>query len=72
MFLKLVTVTFWSIYHIDRDLIWPVQDSLVIPDFQNHITHTVPLIGVLFDNILFRKTYNQSLIKGFLPTFIAG
>lgn len=57
---------------MDRDFIWPIYVSEVIPDYQNHITHTFPLITAFLDNFLFKKNYNESNLKAIFPTFIAG
>lgn len=42
-----VTVTFWSLYAIDRKLVYPEVYDLVAPQYMNHFWHTTILLWVL-------------------------
>nr|CAI5829631.1 unnamed protein product [Callosobruchus analis] len=54
----LLTVTvFWTLWHIDRELIFPRALSKVFPDWLNHMLHTFILVPV-FVEILAPKKYN--------------
>nr|CAH7744876.1 unnamed protein product [Callosobruchus chinensis] len=54
----LLTVTvFWSVWHIDRELIFPRELSKVFPDWLNHMLHTFILVPV-FVEILAPKKHN--------------
>ena len=66
-----VSFAFWGIYLVDRNLIWPVSFDSFIPKHQNHIMHTLPLIGVLIDMFVSRKTYGNSILTGYIPLFLA-
>ncbi len=48
---------FWTLYSIDRKLIFPEHMDAVIPVYVNHIMHTLPLGACLIDNILTRRSY---------------
>lgn len=49
-----VTISFWSLYAIDRELIYPSWIDKVIPLWMNHALHTfnsvLPLIDMVFCN----------------------
>ena len=60
-----VFLSFWSIYSVDRELIWPKRIEAIVPIYQNHIRHTLPLFGVLIDNFLSQKNYKNSLLKSY-------
>jgi hypothetical protein len=66
-----VFFSFWSIYLIDRELVWASAVDRLIPQYQNHIMHTLPFFGVLIDNLLSRKNYGDSLVKGYIPLLLA-
>ena len=62
-----VFTSFWGIYAVDRELIWPKRLELIVPIYQNHIRHTLPMIGVLLDLFVSPKQYETSVLKGFMP-----
>jgi hypothetical protein len=62
-----VFLTFWGIYSVDRELIWPKRIELIVPIYQNHIRHTLPFLGVLLDNFMSPKQYGTSILKGYIP-----
>ena len=33
--------------------------------------HTLPLVGVLLDNFVARKNYGDSVVRGYIPLFLA-
>ncbi|XP_014284596.1 androgen-dependent TFPI-regulating protein [Halyomorpha halys] len=49
-----VTISFWSLYAIDRELVYPSWIDKVIPVWMNHALHTFnsvfPLIDLVFSN----------------------
>lgn len=47
-----IAITFWSIYAIDRELIFPVHVEPYWPQWLNHTSHTVILLIVLIENYL--------------------
>ncbi|VEN61082.1 unnamed protein product [Callosobruchus maculatus] len=54
----LLTVTvFWTVWHIDRELIFPRELSKVFPDWLNHMLHTFILVPVIVE-ILAPKKHN--------------
>ncbi|XP_050693882.1 androgen-induced gene 1 protein-like isoform X2 [Eriocheir sinensis] len=47
-----VTVSFWTLYNIDRNLIFPEIFDGWFPTWLNHNVHTTPLLGVLMESYL--------------------
>ncbi len=39
---SLVTIIFWGLFFINRELIWPKKLELLIPPWRNHVVHTMP------------------------------
>ena len=67
-----VSITFWGIYFVDRELIFPKKLDMVFASWHNHIMHTLPLVALLIDNLLTYHKYSRSFIKGASTTiFIA-
>ena len=59
-----VTISFWTLYAIDRELIFPVGIEEWYPIWLNHTTHTIILPIVLIDNYLVdhnRRTQKNGL-----------
>ncbi|CAD6187315.1 unnamed protein product [Caenorhabditis auriculariae] len=48
-------VLFWSLYVLDPGLVMPEWIASLIPNWLNHVTHTYPVVFVLFDNILHER-----------------
>nr|XP_053628535.1 androgen-induced gene 1 protein-like isoform X2 [Cherax quadricarinatus] len=44
-----VTISFWGLYNIDRNLIFPPEFDSWFPLWLNHNIHTTPLVGVLIE-----------------------
>ena len=59
----LVPTSFWAIYFIDRSLIYPKILDTIIPSWENHILHTLPLIAALIQSFISKHKY---------PSFITG
>lgn len=59
-----VTVLFWGVYFVHRDLMYPQILEKFIPRYQNHLVHTLPLIGAILDSFLIRHKYKESFVKG--------
>lgn len=49
---QFVTVSFWTLYNIDRNLIFPEIFDGWFPAWLNHNVHTTPLLGVLMESYL--------------------
>ena len=69
-FLKLVSFSFWLIYFVDRNLIYPVILDSIVPHWQNHVMHTLPLASLLLESFLTKHKY-PSFIKGFFFNFFS-
>ncbi|GAB1606039.1 androgen-dependent TFPI-regulating protein-like [Argonauta hians] len=52
-----VVVTFWVIYHFDRELVFPLILDEIVPSWLNHILHTWPIIFLLLDKFLVQHDY---------------
>uniref|UniRef100_K1PJH1 Androgen-induced protein 1 n=1 Tax=Magallana gigas TaxID=29159 RepID=K1PJH1_MAGGI len=52
-----VVLTFWGIYAIDRELVYPKALDKVIPSWLNHIMHTTILPFLLVDKFLVYHQY---------------
>lgn len=47
-----VALLFWGLYAIDRELIFPVWLEKIIPPWENHVMHTLPVASSLADSFL--------------------
>ncbi len=47
-----VSILFWSLYAIDRELVYPKALDEVIPHWLNHVMHTAPVFFLLVDTLL--------------------
>ena len=47
-----VTVAFWSIYLVDRELIFPEELDEYFPPITNHMMHTTPLVSQIIELLL--------------------
>ena len=63
--LQFVTSTFWGLWHINRELIFPKALDSFFPNWLNHNIHTTPGIGVLVE-MFFTRHEHPSQRKGFL------
>lgn len=70
MFLKSVTILFWGVYAVDRNLIYPPGVELAIPSYQNHLVHTLPLIGAMLDSMLTRHKYSKKFFQGVIGSVL--
>lgn len=52
-----VVLTFWGIYAIDRELVYPKALDKVIPSWLNHVMHTTILPFLLIDKFLVYHQY---------------
>ena len=52
---------FWSIWAYDRELVFPKSNDDIIPIWQNHVLHSLPLFTAIFDNFLFYHPYPNFL-----------
>ncbi|KYQ90289.1 hypothetical protein DLAC_11750 [Tieghemostelium lacteum] len=49
---------FWSIYFVDRELIYPKYLDAIFPSYINHIQHTLPGIFAILELILVNHQYH--------------
>ena len=61
--MKVVVIAFWGVYIIDRELVYPKIMDTVMSQFQNHLVHTLPGVGVLIEMYLFDHKYNKCFFK---------
>lgn len=52
-----VVVTFWGIYAVDRELVYPKALDKVIPQWLNHIMHTTVLPFLLIEKFMIYHQY---------------
>ncbi|XP_064597306.1 androgen-induced gene 1 protein-like isoform X2 [Liolophura sinensis] len=52
-----VVTTFWAIFYVDRELVFPRKLDGIIPPWLNHIMHTVPLPFLLLDKYMVYHEY---------------
>ncbi|CAH0404607.1 unnamed protein product [Chilo suppressalis] len=52
-----VAGSFWSIYHFDKELIFPERIAKLFPTWLNHSMHTVVALSILLELLLTNKTY---------------
>nr|XP_022325648.1 androgen-induced gene 1 protein-like isoform X3 [Crassostrea virginica] len=52
-----VVLTFWGIYAVDRELVYPKELDKIIPSWLNHIMHTTILPFLLIDKFLVYHQY---------------
>ncbi|XP_068217199.1 androgen-dependent TFPI-regulating protein-like isoform X3 [Palaemon carinicauda] len=65
-----VSLIFWSLYAIDRELIFPAELDLWFPAWLNHVMHTLPAIGVLIEVFMVCHVYETG-VKRFKPIVAA-
>ena len=63
---------FWGIFFINRDYIYPQVIEEVIPNWQNHINHTLPIFGVIIESFMAEHHYEKSFIKKNIPIVLFG
>jgi len=56
--------SFWGLYSIDRELIFPAFFDAFFPVWLNHAIHTLPLFAVLLEMLFVKRAY-PSQRKGF-------
>jgi len=52
-----VSFIFWTLYAIDRELIFPESLDTWFPGWLNHVMHTLPAVGTLLEELLVPHTY---------------
>ena len=62
-----VTISFWLIYGVDRNLIWPMFFDKFYPLFVNHMLHTTCTISQLIEMVTVYHAY-PSTTKGVMTT----
>jgi len=51
----LVCITFWGLFHIDRELIFPVRFDEFFPNWLNHGMHSLPFFAVMFELLTVKR-----------------
>lgn len=64
-----VGIIFWSLWHIDRELVFPKAFDKFFPNYINHMMHTTVLPAQLLELILLYHIY-PSKLKGMLTTIL--
>ena len=54
---------------IDREMVFPKSFDLIIPNWANHVSHTIPLVTSLIDCYLVNHHY-PSFYKGVALTLL--
>ncbi|KAI0210376.1 Androgen-dependent TFPI-regulating protein [Lamellibrachia satsuma] len=57
-----VVITFWGIYAVDRELVFPKALDAIIPTWLNHIMHSTVLLFLLTDKLLVYHHYPSDLL----------
>ncbi|UJR10441.1 hypothetical protein I4U23_014645 [Adineta vaga] len=57
-----VCITFWSLYYIDRKLIYPEELDQLVSPILNHVMHTLPGIAVCLENLLHCHRYPSRVL----------
>lgn len=66
-----VTFTFWGIYAINRELVYPAVLDQVVPTYLNHFWHTTIVVWGVFEMYLFHHCF-PSLALAAINAFIYG
>lgn len=71
-----VFLAFWAIYAIDKELILPEKVQKVMPNWCNHVMHTLIFPNIIFELILSPRSYPSrkigvSLIIAFNGAYLA-
>ncbi|XP_021947844.1 androgen-induced gene 1 protein isoform X2 [Folsomia candida] len=57
-----VSVIFWGIYAVDRELMFPKVLDSFYPTWLNHSTHTLPVVFILIESISVAIIYPKGII----------
>ena len=50
---------FWSVYLIDRELVFPSAVSVIVPGWMNHSMHTVIIVALVIEMRITRHRYSK-------------
>jgi len=64
--LQLVSIVFWTVYALDRELMFPAVLDSIFPMWLNHAVHTAPLIFVLTEHMFVPITYPRPVVGSFI------
>jgi hypothetical protein len=53
----LVSISFWSLYFIDRSLVFPTVLDSIVPSWLNHVLHTLPVASLLVESYISQHKY---------------
>jgi hypothetical protein len=52
-----VSVSFWGLYAVDRELVFPKVHDEYVPSLFNHAVHTAPAVFILLESFLIPKIF---------------
>lgn len=57
-----VVAIFWTLYYVDRELLFPMELDKYVPSYVNHISHTLVLLPVFIEAMLRYKNGNGDFL----------
>ncbi|CAF0891503.1 unnamed protein product [Rotaria sp. Silwood1] len=57
-----VCITFWSLYRLDRKLIYPEELDQLISPILNHVLHTLPGVAICLENLFHKHRYPSRVL----------
>ncbi|XP_042874494.1 androgen-dependent TFPI-regulating protein-like [Penaeus japonicus] len=59
---SMVSIVFWLLFNLDRNLIFPELFDSWFPSWLNHAIHTMPVIGVLIELVLLPHSFPSRFV----------
>lgn len=59
----MVSIAFWTLYFIDRKLVFPLILDTIMPVWLNHALHTLPLVSLSIELCVTKHSYT-TFVKG--------
>ncbi|KAJ3450227.1 androgen-induced protein 1-related [Anaeramoeba flamelloides] len=57
----LMTIVFWVLFNLDRELIFPQAQIDKLPKYFNHVLHTLPMIAITIEYLINPKHLQQPI-----------
>lgn len=72
MFIQFVSLSFWGIWAVDRELIFPKALDSFFPSWLNHVLHTAVLVFAVIEMVLVPKTFpsRKSALVGLISVML--
>ena len=64
----MVSIAFWSLYAIDRKLVFPLILDEIMPVWLNHALHTLPFVSLTIELFVTKHSYT-TFFKGAIYNF---